>query len=160
MKRQPSDAEIDALAAEFRALWRTGDVVGPWLRKHAVRLRELVHGDWSWAAIAAALTRAGITYRTGRPWSAEGLRVDVRRATRPLKRSVVIMDTSGTSATVPLSENTAASSTPSAVSHSRIPDTPTVPRFKPASLRPYEPPHPPTPEDIEERERQQKRIFG
>jgi hypothetical protein len=43
----------------------------PWLRKHQATIRTLVHDDWSWAAIAQALTRAGITWRTGRAWSAE-----------------------------------------------------------------------------------------
>ena len=48
-------------------------------------IRDLVHGDWSWATLADALTRASITYRTGRAWSPEGLRREVVRASAPLR---------------------------------------------------------------------------
>ena len=57
----------------------------PWLRKHAPRLIELVRDEWTWACAGRALTRAGITYRTGRPWDGEHLRTQVARATAPLK---------------------------------------------------------------------------
>lgn len=77
---------MEALTAEFRGLWHAGEVVGPWLRKHQNRLRDLVDEGWSWAWIGEALTKAGATYRTGRPWSGEALRSDVKRASRPLKR--------------------------------------------------------------------------
>ena len=85
IKRQPSEAELDALAERFRVLWRQGDVLRPWLRKHHAMIRALVHDDWSWAAVAEALTRAGITWRTGRAWLAEGLRREIVRASIPLK---------------------------------------------------------------------------
>jgi hypothetical protein len=85
VKRQPSEAEINALAVDLAVLWRTGDVIGPWLRKHHGKLLALVHDDWSWSALAAALTIARVTYRTGRAWSADNLRRDVWRARRPLK---------------------------------------------------------------------------
>jgi hypothetical protein len=49
-------------------------------------LLELVHGDWSWATIARALTLAGITYRTGKSWEADWLQSEVYRARQPLKR--------------------------------------------------------------------------
>jgi len=84
-KRTPTDPEIDELAARFKPLWRSGEVVRPWLRKHGVMLTGLVHDDWSWASVAAALTRAGITYRTGHPWQAEVLRAEVGKARKPLK---------------------------------------------------------------------------
>src|ERR1700758_3065597 len=85
IKRQPSEAELDALAERFRALRRAGDVLRPWLRKHHGMIRALVNDDWSWAAVADALTRAGVTWRTGRAWSAEGLRREIVRASIPLK---------------------------------------------------------------------------
>ncbi len=60
-KRPPTDEEVEALAVEFRPLWRKDDAVRPWLRKHAMMLTALVHDDWSWAGVAAALGRAGIS---------------------------------------------------------------------------------------------------
>jgi hypothetical protein len=155
VKRKPSEAELAALAEEFRALWRQGDVVVPWLRKHKNRLRALIVDDWSWAAIANALTRAGITYRTGRPWTANNLRYDVRRASRPLKRQLI----AGTAAAVP---QAAASPIPAQAVAAPIlpPSASAVPRFKPGSLKPYEPPRPPTADEEREREAVRKKIYG
>jgi hypothetical protein len=84
-KRQPTPDEIDGLADAFRPLWRDGDVVRPWLRRYATRLRALIADGWSWEGLAAVLTQAGITYRTKRPWTANALKVEVCRATAPLK---------------------------------------------------------------------------
>jgi hypothetical protein len=85
-KRTPTDDEIDALAEQFRPLWRTGEAVRPWLRKHASMLIDLVHDDWSWAGVAIALDRAGVAYKTGNPWQAEQLRAKIAGTRRPLKR--------------------------------------------------------------------------
>lgn len=85
LKRTPTDEEIDALAEQFRQLWRRGDVVRPWFRQHREMLLGLVHGDWSWASVGRALSKAGITYRTGTPWTAKWLRSDFSRAQTPLK---------------------------------------------------------------------------
>ncbi len=84
-KRIHTAAEIESLAEMLRPLWRQGDVVRPWLRQHYGMLLELVHGDWSWAAIARAMTLAGITYRTGKAWDADWLQSEVYRARQPLK---------------------------------------------------------------------------
>ncbi|MDE8344224.1 MAG: hypothetical protein POG24_10455 [Acidocella sp.] len=86
LKRFHTEAEIETLADTLRPLWRQGDVVRPWLRQHYGMLLELVHGDWSWATIARALTLAGITYRTKKPWNADWLQSEVFRARQPLKR--------------------------------------------------------------------------
>ncbi len=85
LKRIHTEAEIETLADTFRPLWRQGDVLRPWLRQHYGTLLDLVHGDWSWTAIARAMTRAGITYRTGKSWNADWLQSEVYRACRPLK---------------------------------------------------------------------------
>jgi hypothetical protein len=85
LKRIPSDDEINALVARFLALWSPGEVIRPWLRQHAEMLLELVQSGWSWAAIARAMTQAGITYRTGKPWTADWLQSDAYRARLPLK---------------------------------------------------------------------------
>lgn len=84
-KRIHTEAEIEALAEMLRPLWRQGDVVRPWLRQHYDMLFDLVHGHWSWAAIARAMTLAGITYRTGKAWDADWLQSEVYRARQPLK---------------------------------------------------------------------------
>jgi|BEDMetMinimDraft_2_1075160.scaffolds.fasta_scaffold06394_2 hypothetical protein len=84
-KRIHTEAEIGSLADMLRPLWRHGDVVRPWLRQHYDMLLDLVHGDWSWAAIARAMTLAGITYRTGKSWDADWLQSEVYRARQPLK---------------------------------------------------------------------------
>lgn len=166
IKRQPSETELDALAALFRTLWREGDVIRPWLRMHHDMIRDLVHDDWSWASLAVALTRAGISWRTGRAWSAEGLRREIVRATIPLKsRRKVFADSA------PVSPSPTPTGSPVA---REVPDTPaqtaatcstlasgaTAPRFKPASLKPHEPPRVPTPEEEQEREVVRKGIFG
>jgi len=155
VKRQPSEAELAALAEEFRALWRQGDVVVPWLRKHKNRLRALIADDWSWAAIADALTRAGITYRTGRPWTANNLRYDVRRASRPLKRHLI-------AGPAPAMPQPAAGRIPAQAAATPIlpPSGSAVPSFKPASLRPYQPPRPRTADEEKEREAVRKKIYG
>ena len=85
LKRTPSDDEIKALAAKFLALWSSGDVIRPWLRLHSEMLLAFVHSGWSWAAIARAMTLAGITYRTGKPWTADWLQSEAYRARLPLK---------------------------------------------------------------------------
>ena len=84
-KRIHTEAEIASLAEMLRPLWRQGDVVRPWLRQHYDMLFNLVHGDWSWAAIARAMTLADITYRTGKSWTADWLQSEVYRARQPLK---------------------------------------------------------------------------
>lgn len=79
------DEDINALAAELKPLWRTGRPMRPWLRKHGHRLIALMQDEWTWDSLGQALTRAGITYRTGHPWTGEHLRSQVTRATAPLK---------------------------------------------------------------------------
>jgi hypothetical protein len=170
IKRQPSEAELDALAERFRALWRAGDVLRPWLRKHHAMIRALVHDDGSWAAVAEALTRAGITWHTGRAWSAEGLRREIVRASIPLKSERWASKAPSPAAPYQAPETPAA---PQAAAASPAPaqalaapavsppqSGSTVPRFKPASLKPFEPPRPPTPDEEKEREAVRKKIFG
>ena len=170
IKRQPSEAELDALAERFRALRRAGDVLRPWLRKHHGMIRALVNDDWSWAAVAEALTRAGVTWRTGRAWSAEGLRREIVRASIPLKGHGRASKAPSPAAPhpapgTPAAPQAAAASlaptqAPAAPSVSPPQSGSTVPRFKPASLKPYEPPRPPTPNEEKEREAVHKKIYG
>ncbi len=142
LKRRPTDADIEALADIFRPLWRQGDIMRPWLRQHHELLRSLVHGEWSWAAVGAALTKVGITYRTGTPWNDKRLRSELSRALMPLKgyrQRQLKTDAQPTAETNP---------PPGAVAQTDLPlippSAPTVPpppavsvapRFKPASFR-------------------------
>ena len=74
-KQRHTEADIAALAEEFRKSWQEGQVLRSWLRVHAEELRHLVrHQDWAWANIGNAMSLAGITYRTGTHWTGEYLR--------------------------------------------------------------------------------------
>ncbi len=179
LKRKPTDAEIETLAATFRPLWRPGDVVRPWLRQHRDMLLELVHGEWSWAAVGAALSKAGITYRTGAPWTAKALRSEFSRAQMPLKGYRRRPGRSKDTASEPLPVSTEAVTTMGAgvIPPVPIPPAPVIPplssgppgprpsaasgpRFKPATLRVREPP--PVLSEVEraEIERNRRLTFG
>ena len=142
LKRKPTDADIEALAEIFRPLWREGDIMRPWLRQHHELLRSLVHGESSWAAVGAALTKLGITYRTGKPWTEKGLRSELSRALMPLKgyrqrqpkpearptaQTAIPPGTGGQTDLPPIP--------PSVPSLPPAPAAAAAPRFKPASFR-------------------------
>jgi hypothetical protein len=63
------DTQVERLADEFRRRWVAADGIEPWLRRNIGRLARLTENGWSWADIGRALTAAGITYSTGRPWT-------------------------------------------------------------------------------------------
>jgi len=171
-KRQPSDEELIQLAEEFRHLWQSGNVIRPWLRKHQARLRALVAGDWSWATLADALTRAGITYRSKRPWTGDGLRAEVRRAGLPLKSRPRDAPSTTTgqipaadspapqppSLDVVIPKSTHARPSPAELEPASDNRGRSVPRFKPGAIRPPEPPRPLTQDEIEEREVMRRRL--
>jgi hypothetical protein len=153
VKRQPSEAEINALAADLAALWRPGDVIGPWLRKHHGKLLALVHDDWSWSALAAALTIARITYRTGRAWSADNLRRDVWRAHRPFKTRLGL-ETAAHAASHAPSPEPVPSPPPSDSG------TPPPPRFRPGTLDPDIPLRTASPQEEQQYRQLHRKIFG
>ena len=173
LKRKLTDAEIEVLAATFRPLWRPGDVVRPWLRQHHDMLLELVHGEWSWAAVGAALSKAGITYRTGAPWTAKTLRSEFSRAQTPLKGYRRRPGRSGDAAPEPPVEapvTIGAGAVPPAAAPAApvilplppkaVPSVASAPRFKPASLRVQEPPPVPSEAERAEIERSRRLTFG
>ncbi|MCF3947110.1 hypothetical protein AiwAL_10815 [Acidiphilium sp. AL] len=47
----------------------------------------MLDAHWKWAEIAAILTRAGVIYGTGKPWTVEVLTATYHRAKKPLKSS-------------------------------------------------------------------------
>ncbi len=174
LKRKPTDAEIETLAATFRPLWRPGDVVRPWLRQHRDMLLELVHGEWSWAAVGAALSKAGITYRTGAPWMAKALRSEFSRAQTPLKGYRRRLGRSEDAASAPPPVEAAATIGAGVVPPAAAPASPVIsplprgprppaasgPRFKPASLRTQEPPSVLSEAERAEIERSRRLTFG
>jgi hypothetical protein len=142
LKRRPTDADIQALAEIFRPLWREGDIMRPWLRQNHELLRSLVHGDWSWAAVGAALTKLGITYRTGTPWTDKRLRSELSRALIPLKgyrqRQPKIQEPATAQTNMPPGAGGQTDRPPIPPSVPSLPPAPAiavVPRFKPASFR-------------------------
>ncbi|GLR68290.1 hypothetical protein GCM10010909_29710 [Acidocella aquatica] len=142
LKRRPTDADIEALAEIFRPLWRHGDIMRPWLRQHHELLRSLVHGEWSWAAVGAALTKVGITYRTGTPWTDKRLRSELSRALMPLKgyrqRQPKPEAQPMAQTAIPPGAVAQTDLPPNPPSAPNVPPPPAVaaaPRFKPASFR-------------------------
>lgn len=166
-KRMPSDHEIASLANRFRELWKPGEEIRPWLREQSGALLELVHGKWSWASMARVLTTAGITYRTGRPWSASLLRKDFSRAQSPLKGYARRPSAVAPDAAVPLPPE---AFLPRAMEPIHHRDDATVrppliagvsnQRFKPAVPKPYAPPREFTAEERTEIDENRKRILG
>lgn len=135
LKRRPTDADIEALAEIFRPLWQQGDIMRPWLRQHHELLRSLVHGEWSWAAVGAALTKLGITYRTGTPWTDKRLRSELSRALMPLKG---YRQRQAKTQTHPTAQTAIPPGAVAQTDQPPIPSPPAVaaaPRFKPASFR-------------------------
>ena len=84
-KRIHPDNEIEALAAMLRPLVKRGETIRPFLRRNQTRLREIVDEE-SWASLALVLTKLGMTYSTGRAWTAYTIRVEMTRAIAPRKR--------------------------------------------------------------------------
>jgi hypothetical protein len=175
-KREPSDQEIDALAEKFRTLWRPNDVLRSWLRKHRQMVLDLVHDDWSWAAMAKVLSRAGIKYRNGEApdWHAEGLRREFVKAAATIKNGAQrepLRDPSGDpeQASRVAPKGGRAASQPPLQSNAGTADSDlnpeksavkAAPRFKPVSVRPLQPQLRPTPEELAEIEQNRLLTFG
>jgi hypothetical protein len=177
-KREASADEIAALAKQFRALWRKGDTLRPWLRKHRQMVLDLVHDDCSWDAIARAFSKAKIKYRDGQgqDWRAEGLRREFVRAAHPLTRdknpSIMIsarkagqakgaLDASRlTDANQADSLNFVSLSEPHAPAAVVPTSSAPMPRFKPVSFRPRELRPVPSPEELAEIEQNRRLTFG
>jgi hypothetical protein len=157
-KRKPTDDEIDILADQFRQLWRPGDVLRPWFRQHQNMLRDLVHGAWSWESVGQALTKAGITYGTGKRWTAKWLQSDFSRAQMPLKGYGNKKPKPGSTPT----PSTVAAAPPAALigTSSPPPTKSGGPRFKPATFRVVEPARALSEAERVETERNRRLTFG
>lgn len=157
-KRKPTEDEIEILAGQFRQLWRPGDVLRPWFRQHQNMLLDLVHGAWSWASVGQALTKAEITYGTGKLWTAKWLQSDFSRARQPLKGY-------GRNKPPPDSASAPTPVAPAPPTALISPGTPPpsasgVPRFKPATFRIAEPPRVLSEAERAEIERNRRLTFG
>lgn len=85
-KRPRTDADVERLAAEFRERWTPAYGISPWLRRMAPRLHRMVRDDsWSWADIGRAMTVAGITYESGKPWTGPLLMTKAAQARKQLR---------------------------------------------------------------------------
>jgi hypothetical protein len=167
-KRIPTDTEIDDLAERLGSVWRPGNTIRPWLRKQAPMLLELVHGDYSWDAIARAMTRAGILFATGRPWTARYLTIEFAKATKPLKGYArprrLAAGRREPEANPPHDDQaggSAKSEKTSAITTAEPVQTGTSARkFAPARLRQHSPAVLPTPEDDARSRAIDERLFG
>ena len=141
----------------------------PYLRKHAHLFRQLREDSWSWAGLALAMTAAGVTYQTKKPWTAEALVQAFSRAQLPLKGhaqrkpveavAAVSASASGASSSEPLP-----TLAPETIRHAEefvsLPEVKVASRFKPVSFRPFEPRPKPTQEELAEIERNRILTFG
>ncbi len=105
-KRKASAEEIAVLAKHFRGLWSKGTIMRPWMREHRPMVLDLVHGHYSWDAIARAFSKANIKYDDGKgqDWTSEGLRREFVRAARPLKRDKIQPNVTSTASCFPPEE--------------------------------------------------------
>jgi hypothetical protein len=186
-RHEPSHDETEALAATFRALWRRGEPLRPWLRKHRQMVLDLVHDEWSWNSIAKVFSVAGIKYREGKSkdWHGEGLRCEFARASLPLKRDknpAIVIDERHSPRIIDGASVSFTGGTPAATAHvvsvnafdragsvAAIPAAQSVtpaalttpaPIFKAFSLKPQETQPGPSPAEYEEQEAIRKRMFG
>lgn len=65
MKHGRPPEEIEPLAKQLTGTRRRGETLSLWLERHAHGLQEMVRAGWTWAQLAEALNRAGITYQAG-----------------------------------------------------------------------------------------------
>lgn len=86
-RRHPRpDEDVAVLAETLRARWKPADGIEPWLRRNAKALTRLVRVQgWTWRDVGRALTVAGITYESGRPWNHRILTVKVSEARAALR---------------------------------------------------------------------------
>ena len=85
-RRFRSDEDVARIAREWASGWVSGAAIGRWLKLHVGMMDRMVRDEgWSWQDLAEAMNRAGIRYRTERPWSADLLSDKAARARRELR---------------------------------------------------------------------------
>ncbi len=149
-KRPPTDDEIAVLIEELKPLIKEGEAVWTWLRKHKPLLQKKVVDGMTWQGIAVALTQLGMTYKTGKPWTARSLLKQVAGCKLEPKPTVVV--TSMPPAPPQLD--------PVSQGPRPAPEPRPKPRFVPATFRTDTPSTVPTQEDLERHARARERFFG
>lgn len=178
-KPLPSRANVKGLATRLKNLWAPDQSVRPFLRKHTALFRELQRDGWSWAGLALGMNKAGITYRTAKPWTADTLMQAFSRAQVALKdkprpqqeapKEAAIQD--GNTAMAASTTDAGASFVAPAIAEPTAFGAPLsapvggeatrpAPRFKPVSFRPREPLRVLTSEERAEIEENRRLTFG
>ena len=176
-KRTPPDDEIMAMAAELRPCVKTGETVVPFIRRNQRRLLQLVEEE-SWATLARVMTALGMTYSSGKAWTARYISNEFDRATMPLKRRRGARTAIPTTAPNPVPEpampagqrGPAQSAKPETMAeraspssgeqHGPAPALPQKRRFPAATVRRPEPPKVLTQEQTARQEALDERLFG
>lgn len=164
-KRIPPDHEIMIMADALRPYVKTGETVTPFIRRNQQRLLDLLEEE-SWATVARVMTALGMTYSTGKPWTARYIANEFNRATMPRKRRRAARpdtDAAAGPAEVPAK--------PSAPGPSPAPEARPPAAAAPAAVPPKRgfvlktsprlpPPEPPTEEEIARRQALNEQTFG
>ncbi len=168
-KPLPPEQEIKDRAKQLRALWTRGQKIRPFLRKQAPLFRQLLHEEWSWAGLALAMTKAGITYETKKPWTADSLLQAFSRAQRPLNGHARRKGCEPNPADAkpalhvvtlaPASVSSAHIAKPVEGGSTNEPAR-SASRFKPVSIKPFEPRPQPTQAELAEIEQNRRLTFG
>jgi hypothetical protein len=164
-KRTPPDDEILAMAAELRPFVKTGETVVPFIRRNQQRLLQLVEEE-SWATLARVMTALGMTYSSGKAWTARYISNEFDRATMPLKRRRGARTAIPAESVSPAPEPAMpAVPGPQSSTRDRGPQAPapaatTKRKFAPATVRRPEPPQAITKEETARLEALDERLFG
>jgi hypothetical protein len=156
-KRIPSADEIEVMAADILLYMKHGETIRPFIRRNRERLRAIVK-DESWATLALVLTKAGITYGTGRPWTEHILQQEFFHATAPSKRQNKHVS-SGSQQPAHGHEKFSQNAELIAEGAQR-PQALIRPRFTPATVRRHEPGRILSDDEMARQEALDERVFG
>jgi len=156
-KRIPSDDEIEVMAKEILPHVRRGETIRPFIRRNQDRLRSIVQ-DESWATLALVLTKLGITYGTGTPWTGPSLQHEFIHSTAASKRRE--KRTVESPRKPALIVGRPAQNGENITPHVECTQTALKPRFAPATIRRPAPPKVLTDEEAARRETLDERVFG
>lgn len=163
-KRTPPDHEIMAMADALRPYVKTGETVTPFIRRNQQRLLNLLEEE-SWATVARVMTALGMTYSTGKPWTARYIANEFNRATMPRKRRRALRPETASAGPAEMTAKPSAPA-PSPVREAAPPTGATPAPVPPkrgfvlkASPR-LPPPEPPTEEEIARRQALNEQTFG
>jgi hypothetical protein len=163
-KRIPPDHEIMAMAEALRPYVKTGETVTPFIRRNQQRLLDLLDEE-SWATVARVMTALGMTYSTGKPWTARYIANEFSRATMPRKtRRTARLDTAPAGSVEMTAKPSAPAPSPAPVATSPAAAAPAAAAPKRGFVLKTSPrlppPEPPTEEEIARRQALNEQTFG